>query len=112
MKWFEKCALDRMVMNAVIIAEASSTFAKFDDASSVFKGLELNYEDISELAAHHAGRAHVIYRRNGGLRDRVLPDFLVGAHAKLSGYRVLTRDGTRYRTYFPEVEVIAPDTHP
>jgi predicted nucleic acid-binding protein len=42
----------------------------------------------------------------------VLPDFLIGAHASAKGYRLLTRDGRRYRSYFPKLDIIAPDTHP
>ena len=55
---------------------------------------------------------HRKYRRSGGLRERVLPDFLIGAHAAVKSYRILTRDAARYRTYFPDVDIIAPDTHP
>ncbi len=59
-----------------------------------------------------AGYAHRKYRKSGGGRDRVLADFLIGAHASTKGYRILTRDPRRYRTYFPTLDIIAPDTHP
>ena len=48
----------------------------------------------------------------GGGRERVLPDFLIGAHAAIRGHALLTRDPKGYRTYFPSVELITPETHP
>jgi hypothetical protein len=48
------------------------------------------------------------YRRRGGAKTRVLPDFLIGAHAAVEGWPLLTRDAGRIRTYFPRLEVIAP----
>ena len=59
-------------------------------------------------AAFLAGRAFLEYRRRGGTRRSPLPDFYIGAHAAAEGHTVLTRDATRYRTYFPDVTVIAP----
>jgi len=79
---------------------------------ALLKELDIAYEEIPQMAAYRAGRAHYAYRRSGGPRQRTLPDFLVGAHAAEGGYRILTRDALRYRTYFPEISIIAPDTHP
>jgi predicted nucleic acid-binding protein len=70
------------------------------------------FENIPFDAALIAGWAHREYRSRGGRREQTLPDFLIGAHAVVSGYRLLTRDPKRYRTYFPDLEIIAPDTHP
>ena len=113
LKWFEASArADSVVINAVVFAETSGRFVKLDDARMVFGELGLAYEDIPPEAAHAAGRAYISYRRNGGLKDRMLADFLIGAHAAVSGYRIVTRDSARYRSYFSGVNVIAPDTHP
>jgi predicted nucleic acid-binding protein len=38
-----------------------------------------------------------------------MPDFYIGAHAMLAGLTLLTRDGRRYRGYFPELRLICPD---
>ena len=63
-------------------------------------------------AAYPAGQAHRLYRTRGGRRDRTLPDFLIGAHAMVAGHRLLTRDASRYREYFPDLHIICPETHP
>jgi predicted nucleic acid-binding protein len=55
-----------------------------------------------------AGKVFVEYLRRGGNRRSPLPDFYIGAHAAIAGYALLTRDATRYRTYFPRLAVIAP----
>jgi predicted nucleic acid-binding protein len=56
-----------------------------------------------------AGKAFLAYRRRGGGKPTPLPDFYIGAHAAVAGYRLLTRDAQRFRTYFPRLHVLAPD---
>ncbi len=112
-KWFACCGEEgMMIVNPVVLAETSARFERFSDVLGMLNGTGLTFEAIPMEAAHLAGRAHFEYRRNGGRSDRVLPDFLIGAHASAKGYRILSRDQTRYRTYFPDIDIIAPDTHP
>ena len=59
-------------------------------------------------AAFLAGKCFVRYRRRSGSRRSPLPDFYIGAHASVAGLTLLTRDATRYRSYFPGLEIIAP----
>jgi predicted nucleic acid-binding protein len=104
--------MGELVVNFIVYAEAS---ARHGDHGEFQKGLArfgVEREDVPWLAAFEAGRAHLAYRRAGGLRDRLLPDFIIGAHAAISGHRLVTRDGHRFRGYFPTLQVIAPDTHP
>jgi predicted nucleic acid-binding protein len=56
-----------------------------------------------------AGKAFLRYRRRKGVRTSSLPDFFIGAHAAVAGLRLLTRDGKRYRAYFPSLDLLAPD---
>ncbi len=63
---------------------------------------------IPRAALFRAGKAFRDYRRWGGGHTGVLPDFFIGAHAEVAGLRLLTRDASRYRSYFPEVALIAP----
>jgi predicted nucleic acid-binding protein len=105
----EKAANDSpLVINALIYAEISvgyETIELLEDVlpADVFRRDALPYE-----AAFLAGKAFLQYRRRGGGRKTPLPDFYIGAHAAVSGFRLLTRDGARYRTYFPKVPLIAP----
>lgn len=101
-----------VVVNAIVWAElayhADSEGKLFEELS----WLRLRREDLPFAAAYPAGRAHRLYRERGGARERTLPDFLIGAHALVSGHRLLTRDASRYRAYFPDLEIIAPEDRP
>lgn len=99
---------DELAINPIIYAEVAAGFATMAELDqlvgpSVFRRLALPYE-----AGFVAGRAFVEYRRRGGVRTSPLPDFYVGAHAAVSGLRLLTRDARRYSGYFPGVVLIAP----
>lgn len=54
------------------------------------------------------GKAFVRYRREDGIKGKVLSDFFIGAHAAVGAHTLLTRDPRRYRSYFPTVTVISP----
>lgn len=100
------------MINAVIFSESFANTATVAIALSSMQALGLSLEAISAEAAHAAGKAHVAYRRRGGVKAPTLADFLVGAHAAIRGHAILTRDPARYRSYFPDLDIIAPDTHP
>ena len=59
-------------------------------------------------AAFLAGKCFVQYRRRGGAKQSPLPDFYIGAHAAVARMTLLTRDGGRYRTYFPTLDIVEP----
>jgi predicted nucleic acid-binding protein len=97
-----------LAINPLIYAEISVGFRRIEDLeqaipSALFRRAELPYE-----AAFLAGKAFLSYRRRGGARTTPLPDFYIGAHAAVAGFRLLTRNASRYRTYFPSLEVMAP----
>ena len=98
----------RLVINAVIYAEVSVRFSRTEDLDAVLPGDVFAREAIPSAAAFLAGKCFSLYRGRGGARTSPLPDFLIGAHAAVSGYRLLTRDAARFRTYFPKLEVVAP----
>jgi predicted nucleic acid-binding protein len=69
----------------------------------------LDREAIPYEAAFLAGKCFLVYRQRGGTKQSPLPNFFIGAHAAVAGYRLLTRDAARYRSYFPRLPLIAPD---
>jgi predicted nucleic acid-binding protein len=95
-------------INTIIYAELAPGFADPSILDSALAKLEITFADIPPAAAFRAGRAHAAYRRAGGSRARVLPDFLIGAHAAALGIPLVTRDPRRYRTYFPDLVLVAP----
>lgn len=101
-----------LVLNPVIWSELSASRLSEQEINFAFSWLNLKREPLSYDAGFQAGKVHFDYRRAGGLRERTLPDFLIGAHASVRSHRLLTRDAARYRSYFPSLDIIAPDTHP
>ena len=101
----------QIVLSAIVWAELAGPQLSEDALARLLARFRPRREPFPFEAAFPAGLAHREYVRRGGRRERTLPDFLIGAHALVAGHRLLTRDASRYRTYFPDVEVIAPDTH-
>ena len=97
-----------LVINPVIYAEISLSFSTVEALDKVIDTLALEVREIPREALFLAGKAFAQYRRRGGVRQQVLPDFLIGAHAAVEGWPLLTRDARRFRTYFPGLEVLAP----
>ena len=100
--------LHELVVNAVIYAELSLSFSTIEALDAVMTRLELSTREIPKAALFLAGKAFAQYRRRGGNKTQVLPDFFIGAHAAVQGWPLLTRDASRFRTYFPSLEVLAP----
>ena len=99
----------RVIMNAVIYGEVSVRYSRIEDREDALPKNMIAREAIPYQAAFLAGKAFLAYRRRGGEKRSPLPDFLIGAHAAVAGYRLLTRDAARYRTYFPALELIVPN---
>jgi predicted nucleic acid-binding protein len=97
-----------MVINPLIYAEISIRFDSIEALDEVLPTALYRREDLPFSAGFLAGKAYVKYRERGGRRRSLLPDFLIGAHAAIAGYRILTRDPRRYRSYFPTLELVAP----
>ena len=97
----------RLVINVLVFAEVSVGYAQIEEIEAVLPP-EIQREPITDEMAFLAGKAYGSYRRRGGTKLSPLPDFFIGAHAAVSGYRLITRDPIRIRTYFPSVRLITP----
>jgi predicted nucleic acid-binding protein len=96
-----------LILNAVVLAEIAPRFARVEILRSVLPSMAV-IEEIPFAAAFLAGRAHADYRAAGGLREAILPDFLIGAHAAVTGRPLLTRDPRRVASHIPGARLIAP----
>lgn len=101
-----------VVINQIIFSEFSYRYEDFETVEALLPRDQFIRENLPWSAAFAASYAFRRYRAAGGRRDRILPDFLIGAHAIIRGYKLLTRDPSGYRSYFPGIDLIAPDTHP
>lgn len=111
--WSERALGDaaergRLAINPLIYAEVSVGYERREQLDEALPKNEYVRLDLPWEAAFLAGKVFLAYRRAGGVRRSPLPDFYIGAHAAVAGMRLLTRDATRYRTYFPKLELIAP----
>ena len=98
-----------LVVNPIIYSEVSVQFDRVEELEDALPAGRFHREPLPWEAAFLAGKCFVAYRRRGGERRSPLPDFYIGAHAAVRGMALLTRDATRYRTYFPRLQLIAPD---
>jgi hypothetical protein len=98
----------RLVINPLVYAEISTGFDRIEDLDDAVPATDFEREALPYEAGFVAAKAFLSYRRRGGERRSPLADFYIGAHAAVRGYRLLTRDEARYRTYFPTVELIVP----
>ena len=98
-----------LVINPIIYAEVSIGFDRIEDVEIILSPSFFRREPLPWEAAFLAGKCFLAYRRKGGKRGSTLPDFFIGAHAAIAGIPLLTRDTSRYRTYFPKLKLIAPD---
>jgi len=112
-----------VAINPIVYAEVSAGFDTIEDLDAALPDNDLTRYPLPYEAGFLASRAFLRYRRRGerslrsepsipgrvgGTRRSPLPDFYIGAHASVAGYRLLTRDASRYRTYFPKLDLLAP----
>ena len=95
-----------LAINPIIFAEVSMKFDRIEDADAAL--VDFAREPLTYEAGFLAGKVFLAYRRRGGAKRSPMPDFYVGAHAVIARMELLTRDATRYRTYFPALKIIAP----
>lgn len=92
----------------VVWAEAAAAFPSSSALAEVMDALGVDFSPLDAVCAAEAGAAWRTYRARDGKRDRVIADFLIGAHARHRADRLLTRDRGFYRTCFAELELIDP----
>ena len=99
----------RMMVNPIVFAELCYEAQDEADVDVVLLSLGLKYSEIPRRALFLAAQAFRMYRQRGGVKTSPLPDFFIGAHAAVLNVPLLTRDVSRYQTYFPDVKLVCPD---
>jgi predicted nucleic acid-binding protein len=98
-----------LAINPIIYSEVSIGFSRIEELETALPR-ELEREELPWEAAFLAGKAFLAYRRRSGSKARTLPDFFIGAHAAVRGYTLLTRDPRRFRSYFPTLSILSPES--
>ena len=97
-----------LLINDVIYAELAVRYERIEALEVFIEEAGLEMVAMPRSALFLAGKVFTQYRRAGGSRSGVLPDFFIGAQAAVQDLPLLTRDVGRYRTYFPKVRLITP----
>jgi predicted nucleic acid-binding protein len=104
--------LGPLLINDVIYAELSVRYEAIEALDEFVAEAALEMTPVPREALFLAAKVFANYRRAGGTKTGVLPDFFIGAHAAVSRIPVLTRNIGRYRTYFPTITLISPENRP
>ena len=97
-----------LYINPIIYTEVSIGFKRIEELENVMQQAGFQMLEIPKEALFLAGKAFLKYRRNKGTKTSPLPDFFIGAQAAVLNVDLITRDVSRYTTYFPTVNLITP----
>ena len=100
---------DQLAINPVVYAELSVGYTTREQVEKALGQIGVPVVEMSRPALFLAGRVFQEYRKRGGIRTEVLADFFIGAQAVILGAPLITRDIRGYRSYFPAIELIAPE---
>jgi predicted nucleic acid-binding protein len=96
----------QLIICDIVFAELAPAFHTKRELESALAKLGVSYEAIDPPAAFAAGRAFLDYRAQGGPRERLIPDFLIAAHASMQADRLAAADRGYVRTYFKSLKLL------
>lgn len=100
----------RLIVCDVVFAEVAPLFRSTGEFQTKLDSLGVEYDPIEPESAFLAGEIFKKYRRQGGPREHLVPDFLVGAHALNQAGRLAARDRGYLGRYFPKLRILIPRT--
>lgn len=102
-------SITKLFINSIVYSEVSIGFERIEELESALLRSGFQILAIPKEALFLAGKAFLKYRKNRGIKRSPLPDFYIGAQAAIFEMELITRDASRYRTYFPTVKLISPN---
>ena len=98
----------RIIVCHVVLAELRPCFPRREALLRALDTLGTEYSPVPQEAALLAGEAWMKYRKAGGRRERLVPDFIIAGHAQVTADRLLTRDRGFYRRWFRGLKILVP----
>lgn len=99
----------QLLMCPITFAECSMGFPNWQSALDAFQMLQISFDPLLPDTAHLAGTVFTSYRKRGGPREHLIPDFIIGAHALCQADRLAAVDRGFYRSYFNELAILSPE---
>lgn len=97
-----------LYINSIVYTEVSVGFDKIENFETAIEAMGIKVLEMPREALFLTGKAFIKYRRMKGVKISPLPDFFIGAHASVSRFGLITRDIAKYKTYFPQAQLIHP----
>jgi predicted nucleic acid-binding protein len=97
-----------LFINSIIYTEVSIGFNRIEEVEDAIEQTGIRVLEIPREALFLAGKVFLNYRKDKGIKHSTLPDFYIGAHATVSTFDLITRDISKFKTYFPKLNLIHP----
>jgi predicted nucleic acid-binding protein len=101
-------AIGELVICEAVVAEVQTMLDTRETAMDALAEFGIRFQATTEQAAIRAGHMQRRFRDRGGRRERVVADFLIGAHAMMQCDALITRDAGFYGDYFKGLKLIVP----
>ena len=96
-----------LIICDIVYAELVPQFQDRQRLDNTLATINVSLSSTNADIAFLAGEKWSLYRKSGGTRERIITDFLIGAHALMKAERFLTRDRGFYKSYFPELQTLS-----
>jgi len=96
----------RLIACEVVFSETRPCFLHREQHQEAMTKLGIHFDSVHVETAALAGEIFQTYRKSGGTRERILPDFLIGAHAVDQADQILSDDHGFFRKYFSGLKVV------